>query len=63
MYQHLFTVEEVPDATWEEVLNPTSEIVMRNALIDPSVMKWNPQNESHFQVFLSKRIAIYQAWY
>jgi hypothetical protein len=53
MYQHLFTVEEVPDATWEEVLNPTSEIVMRNALIDPSVMKWNPQNESHFQVYLN----------
>jgi hypothetical protein len=25
-YQPLFLVEEVPDATWEEVLNPKSEV-------------------------------------
>lgn len=36
LYNHLFSVPE-PTDTWEEELNPESEIVYPNAYIDPSV--------------------------
>jgi len=36
LYDHLFTVPE-PTDRWEEELNPNSEVVYPNALIDPSV--------------------------
>lgn len=36
VYNHLFTVAE-PSDTWEEELNPKSEVVYANAIIDPSV--------------------------
>lgn len=47
LYNHLFTAEEPSDATWEQELNPSSEIVMKDAKVDPSV--WAtlyPANES-----------------
>ena len=34
MYSHLFTVEEVSDELWEQQLNPKSEVVMSNALVN-----------------------------
>jgi glutaminyl-tRNA synthetase len=36
VYDHLFLVPE-PSDLWEDELNPTSEIVYKNALVDPSV--------------------------
>jgi glutaminyl-tRNA synthetase len=36
IYNHLFTVAE-PSDLWEEELNPKSEVVHANAIIDPSV--------------------------
>jgi glutaminyl-tRNA synthetase len=36
VYNHLFTVPE-PSDRWEEELNPNSEIIYPNALVDPSV--------------------------
>lgn len=36
VYNHLFTVPE-PTDTWEDELNPESEIVYGNAFVDPSV--------------------------
>jgi glutaminyl-tRNA synthetase len=38
MYDHLFTVPE-PTELWEEEINPKSEAVYANAVIDPSVSK------------------------
>ena len=49
MYNHLFTVEEVSDEQWESQLNPESEQVMRGALVDESILKWQPRVEDHFQ--------------
>lgn len=37
MYNHLFVTEEPNDATWEQELNPASEIVMKDAKVDPSI--------------------------
>jgi glutaminyl-tRNA synthetase len=49
LYNHLFVVEEPTEAGWEAELNPESEVVMRTALLDPSIKKWNPKPETHFQ--------------
>jgi hypothetical protein len=49
MYSHLFTVEEPSDANWEAELNPESEVVFPNALVDPSMFRWKPVPETHFQ--------------
>ena len=49
LYNHLFTVEEVSDEQWESQLNPESEQVMRGALVDESILKWQPRVEDHFQ--------------
>lgn len=38
IYNNLFLVEEPNDETWEAELNPDSEVVVKNALIDPSVV-------------------------
>jgi glutaminyl-tRNA synthetase len=39
VYNNLFSVPE-PSDLWEEELNPQSEIVYANALIDPSIKEW-----------------------
>lgn len=47
MYSHLFLLEEPNDATWEQELNPQSEVVMASAKVDPSI--WStlyPADES-----------------
>lgn len=49
IYNNLFTVEEVSDDDWENQLNPKSEIVKMNALIDESILTWSPKPEDHFQ--------------
>jgi hypothetical protein len=33
LYSNLFKVEEVSDENWEEELNPSSEIVILDALV------------------------------
>lgn len=38
LYQHLFVREEPNDATWEAELNPNSEVVVKTALADPSLL-------------------------
>jgi len=50
-YNYLFTVEEPGDAEWEAQLNPTSEIICPNALVDASVLsaRYAAAHESHFQ--------------
>lgn len=50
LYDHLFMMEDPPDADWEKALNPNSLIVKPNALIDPSLFKWGTIPETHFQV-------------
>jgi len=40
MYNHLFTVEEPADAEWESLLNAESEVVLQNALVDPSIIDY-----------------------
>jgi len=49
LYSHLFSCEDPPDDDWESALNPDSEVVKTNALMDPSIFKWDPQPESHYQ--------------
>lgn len=49
LYNHLFTVEEPTDEGWESELNPQSEVVIRDALIDSSIFNWKPVPEKHFQ--------------
>jgi glutaminyl-tRNA synthetase len=49
LYSTLFTVEEPSDATWESELNPESEVVLAAARVDPSVLRWKPRPEMHFQ--------------
>jgi len=49
VYSPLFTVEEPGDEEWEEQLNPESEIVHNNAMVDASVFLWNPVPETSFQ--------------
>jgi glutaminyl-tRNA synthetase len=49
MYNSLFKVEEPNDDKWEDDLNPDSEVVLANAMVDPSVFMWNPVSESPFQ--------------
>jgi hypothetical protein len=49
LYSHLFTAEEPSDANWEAELNPESEIVCPNAMVDPSIFRWTPTAETHFQ--------------
>ncbi len=48
LYSTLFTVEEPGDDTWEQELNPESEVVMTNALVDPS-LKIHAAAEKHVQ--------------
>jgi glutaminyl-tRNA synthetase len=48
LYSHLFTVEEPSDVTWEQELNPESEVVMNQALADPS-LKIHAAAEKHVQ--------------
>jgi glutaminyl-tRNA synthetase len=38
LYSHLFLLEEPHDETWEAELNPTSEVVVKTALADPSII-------------------------
>lgn len=49
MYNNLFKTEEPSDEAWEADLNPESEVVLSNAMVDESVFVWNPVNESPFQ--------------
>jgi len=49
IYNPLFTVEEPTDLGWEAELNAESEIVNTQALVDPSLLTWNPKAEDHFQ--------------
>ena len=56
LYSHLFLVEEVNDDSWEQELNPQSEVVISSAFVDPSIFKWNPLPETHVQ-------AIYDIYY
>ena len=49
MYNPLFTVEEPGDEEWEAQLNPESEVVHRDALVDNSIFLWRPLPESAFQ--------------
>jgi glutaminyl-tRNA synthetase len=49
LYGHLFTTEEPSDANWEAELNPESEVVVKTALVDPSLLRWAPAAEKHFQ--------------
>ena len=39
VYNNLFSVPE-PSDLWEEELNPQSEVVYKNAMIDPSIKQW-----------------------
>jgi hypothetical protein len=50
LYNHLFTVPFVTD-NWENEVNPTSEVIVETALVDPSVMNQGvyPSPETHFQ--------------
>merc|ERR1712157_412252 len=57
LYDHLFTVPE-PTDRWEEELNPNSEILHTNALVDPSVLafslhssKWESNPSFQFERF------------
>ena len=50
LYNHLFIVEEINDDIWETQLNPTSEIVILDSLIDSSILTHYTLNiGSHFQ--------------
>lgn len=51
VYGNLFTVEEPSDDHWEDELNPESEIVMADALVDASILSHLPalQKEGHVQ--------------
>jgi len=44
-----FLKDEPTDEEWEKELNPESEIVKRSALVDPSISRYNPTPETHFQ--------------
>jgi glutaminyl-tRNA synthetase len=59
VYNHLFTVEEPSDMGWEGELNPDSEIIYSKAKVDPSILKWNPVNESSFQVSLCNQLYLH----
>jgi hypothetical protein len=50
LYDHLFMMEDPPDAEWEKALNPSSLLVKGTALVDPSIFKWGTTPETHFQV-------------
>lgn len=49
MYEPLFTVEEPSDDWWAE-LNRGSETVVRDALVDPHVLRCAPLPETHLQL-------------
>lgn len=54
LYHHLFITEEPNDANWEKELNPESEVIMSQALIDPSLINYYhsqlvSNTISHFQ--------------
>ena len=49
LYNPLFTVEEPGDEEWEKELNPESEIVCNDALVDSSIFLWNTLPETAFQ--------------
>jgi glutaminyl-tRNA synthetase len=49
VYNPLFAVEEPGDEEWEQQLNPESEIVYKEALVDQSIFLWNPTPETHLQ--------------
>jgi hypothetical protein len=50
LYDHLFMMEDPPDADWEKALNPSSLLVKESALVDPSLFKWGTTPQTHFQV-------------
>lgn len=47
LYNHLFTVEE-PDENWEAQLNPESEVVKREARVDPSISSTSSTQSAKF---------------
>ena len=50
-YNSLFVNEEPNDATWEAELNPHSEVVYKNAVIDKSIISHDSfRHEAHYQV-------------
>ena len=49
-YNHLFITEDIKDEIWEEQLNPNSEVVYKDAIVDESLICYKPQSEMHFQV-------------
>ena len=49
VYNSLFVTEEPSDEKWEEELNPDSEVIYTDSLVDASIFKWNPKPETHFQ--------------
>jgi glutaminyl-tRNA synthetase len=52
-YNSLFVNEEPNDATWEAELNPQSEVVYKNAIIDKSIISHASfGNEAHYQVLI-----------
>jgi glutaminyl-tRNA synthetase len=50
LYNPLFIVEEPDDETWEEELNPESEVVLKNALVDSSFLHYlEPEKHVQFE--------------
>jgi glutaminyl-tRNA synthetase len=49
MYDHLFLIEEPTDSGWEKELNPNSEEVYGNALVDASFLNLYSKSVTHFQ--------------
>jgi glutaminyl-tRNA synthetase len=50
LYNNLFTIEEPHDDTWEVELNPESEIVVPNALVDSSFLHYlGPEQYVQFE--------------
>jgi glutaminyl-tRNA synthetase len=49
LYNPLFMREEPNDETWEEELNPESEVVLKNALVDSSFLHYLGEPDKHVQ--------------
>jgi glutaminyl-tRNA synthetase len=49
MYNNLFLVEEPTDENWEEMLNPSSEVIEAKAMVDSSIFLWHPVSECAVQ--------------
>jgi glutaminyl-tRNA synthetase len=54
VYNHLFTVPE-PTDTWEDEINPESEVVYPSAFVDPSVRELAGVDESHVDAWKSNQ--------